>query len=155
MGRHSPATTVRSADDPTTNIVWVHDAKPLTPKRLTMFTFRVDDASGQPATELELYMGMPGHAVFVRRDRRVFAHVHPAGSASMAALAIGQRALAAAHRDEAASDPHAHHAAAPAVTVSFPYGFPEAGDYRIFVQVKRSGRIVTSAFDAHVDSSGG
>src|SRR4029079_12662190 len=37
----------------------------------------------------------------------------------------------------------------------FPYGFPEAGDYRIFVQVKRSGRIVTSAFDAHVDSSGG
>jgi hypothetical protein len=121
-----------------------------------MFTFRVDDASGQPATDLELYMGMPGHAVFVRRDRRVFAHVHPAGSASMAALAIGQRGLAAANnRDEAAADPHASHAATPPSTVSFPYGFPEAGDYRIFVQVKRRGRIVTSAFDAHVDSSGG
>jgi len=142
-------------DDPTTNIVWVRDAKPLVPKRLTMFTFRVDDASGQPATGLELYMGMPGHAVFVRRDRQVFAHVHPAGSASMAALAIGQRALAGVNRsDQATSDPHAHHAAPPA-TVSFPYGFPEAGDYRIFVQVKRGGRIVTGAFDAHVDSSGG
>jgi hypothetical protein len=139
-----------------TKIVWVRDEKPLVPKRLTMFTFRVDDASGQPATDLELYMGMPGHAVFVRRDRRVFAHVHPAGSAPMAALAIGQRGLAAANRgDEAAADPHARHTATPPSTVSFPYGFPEAGDYRIFVQVKRSGRIVTSAFDAHVDSSGG
>jgi len=116
----------------------------------------VDDASGQPAADLELYMGMPGHAVFVRRDRRVFAHVHPTGSAPMAALAIGQRGLAVANnRDEAAADPHAHHAATRPSTVSFPYGFPEAGDYRIFVQVKRSGRIVTSAFDAHVDSSGG
>jgi len=142
-------------DDATTNIVWVRDEKPLVPKRLTMFTFRVDDASGQPATDLELYMGMPGHAVFVRRDRRVFAHVHPAGSAPMAALAIGQRGLAAANRHEAPADPHAAHEATRPSTVSFPYGFPEAGDYRIFVQVKRSGRIVTSAFDAHVDSSGG
>jgi hypothetical protein len=144
-----------TADD-STKIVWVRDEKPLVPRRLTMFTFRVDDASGQPATDLELYMGMPGHAVFVRRDRRVFAHVHPAGSAPMAALAIGQRGLAAANRgDEAAADPHARHAATRPSTVSFPYGFPEAGDYRIFVQVKRSGRIVTSAFDAHVDSLGG
>jgi hypothetical protein len=145
-----------SEADDGTKIVWVRDEKPLVPKRLTMFTFRVDDASGQPATDLELYMGMPGHAVFVRRDRRVFAHVHPAGSAPMAALAIGQRGLAAANRgDEAAADPHARHTATPPSTVSFPYGFPEAGDYRIFVQVKRSGHIVTSAFDAHVDSSGG
>jgi hypothetical protein len=143
-------------NDSTTNIVWVRDEKPLVPRQLTMFTFRVDDASGQPAADLELYMGMPGHAVFVRRDRRVFAHVHPTGSAPMAALAIGQRGLALTNnRDQTAADPHAHHAAAPPSTVSFPYGFPEAGDYRIFVQVKRSGRIVTSAFDAHVDPSGG
>ncbi len=117
-----------------------------------MFTFRVDDASGQPATDLELYMGMPGHAIFVRRDLRVFAHVHPAGSASMAALAIGRRALPGTG---ATSDAHAHQAAALPATVSFPYGFPEPGDYRIFVQVKRGGRIVTGAFDAHVESTGG
>ena len=43
--------------------------------------------------DLELYMGMPGHAMFVRRDRRVFAHVHPSGSAPMAALEIGERSL--------------------------------------------------------------
>jgi hypothetical protein len=137
-----------TVDDPNTHIAWVRDAQPLTTKRLTMFTFRVDDASGQPATDLELYMGMPGHAIFVRRDRQVFAHVHPAGSASMAALAIGQRAL---QGTDATSDAHAHHAATLPATVSFPYGFPEPGDYRIFVQVKRSGRIVTGAFDAHIE----
>jgi len=35
-------------------------------------------------------------------------------------------------------------------TVTFPYGFPEPGDYRIFVQVKRAGRVITGVFDATV-----
>jgi hypothetical protein len=128
-----------------TRIVWVRDEKaPLKRKQLTMFTFRVEDASGQPARDLELYMGMPGHAVFVRRDRRVFAHVHPSGSAPMAALAIAMPA-------NALSDPHARHTAALPAEVSFPYGFPEPGDYRIFVQVKRAGRVQTAVFDARVE----
>ena len=123
-------------------IVWVRDDTPLVPKRLTMFTFRVEDADGQPARDLELYMGMPGHAVFLRRDRQVFAHVHPSGSAPMAAMDLAM----------ASSPPHGQHqatTAAPA-TVSFPYGFPQPGAYRIFVQVKRAGRVMTEVFDAEV-----
>jgi hypothetical protein len=123
-------------------IVWVRDEKPLVTKRLTMFTFRVDDAQGQPARDLELYMGMPGHAIFVKRDRTVFAHVHPSGSAPMAAMEIAMPAAA-----------HAQHMAAAAATpstVTFPFGFPESGDYRIFVQVKRAGQVMTAAFDATV-----
>jgi hypothetical protein len=86
-------------------------------------------------------MGMPGHSLFVRLDRGVFAHVHPSGSAPMAAIEIAMPSIQS----------HAHDGAGLPPTVSFPYGFPESGDYRIFVQVKRSGRVVTGAFDAHVD----
>jgi len=128
-----------------TRIVWINDAQPLTTKKLTIFTFRVEDATGQPANDLELYMGMPGHAVFVRRDRRVFAHVHPSGSAPMAAIAIGQRSL-----DAQPAQMHTGHLGTLPATVSFPYGFPEPGAYRIFVQVKRHGRVETAAFDAPV-----
>jgi hypothetical protein len=122
-------------------IVWIRDNTPLVRRQLTLFTFRAEDASGRPADDLELYMGMPGHAIFVKRDRRVFAHVHPSGSAPMAALRIAMPASPAAH---------ANHAGALPATVSFPYGFPEAGDYRIFVQVKRRGAVITGAFDASV-----
>jgi hypothetical protein len=41
--------------------------------------------------------------------------------------------------------------ALPAET-SFPYGFPKAGKYRIFVQMKHAGKIVTGAFDAVVEN---
>jgi hypothetical protein len=133
-------------------IVWEAEPAPLVPKRLQLFTFRVEDAAGKPAGDLEPYMGMPAHAIFVRRDRRVFAHVHPSGSAPMAALEIGQRAFA-----DSSAVPgdlrHAMHGASLPATVSFPYGFPEPGNYRIFVQVKRAGRVQTAAFDADVPSA--
>jgi hypothetical protein len=129
-------------------MVWVRTGQPLKTGQLTMFTFRVDDAAGRPATDLELYMGMPGHAIFVGRDRRVFAHVHPSGSAPMAAMQIGEQSLGGAAN--VADRDHMHRSGLPAV-VSFPFGLPERGDYRILVQVKRSGRIDTGAFDARVE----
>jgi hypothetical protein len=124
----------------TTKITWVRDQAPLLPKRHTTFTFRVDDENGQPVDDLELYMGMPGHAVFVRRDLQVFAHVHPSGSAPMATLDMAMPG----------DNTHAQHLTKPPATVTFPFGFPEPGQYRIFVQVKRAGSIVTGAFDADV-----
>jgi hypothetical protein len=130
-----------AADTSDTKIVWVRDhAMPLVPRRLTTFTFRVEDGNGQPVQDLELYMGMPGHAVFMRRDRKVFAHVHPSGSAPMAAMNLAMPG----------NDAHAQHQAATPSTVTFPYGFPEPGQYRIFVQIKRAGAIVTGAFDADI-----
>ncbi len=122
------------------------------------FCFQVEDASGQPVKDLEPYMGMAGHAEFVRSDLSVFAHVHPAGSAAMAAVEIAQSSLLAAPGVTAGSttpSPVASMSMSMAPEhlppeVTFPYGFPRPGDYRIFVQIKRSGRIETAVFDAQV-----
>jgi hypothetical protein len=125
-------------------MVWEKDPGPLRVKRPYWFRFRVEDEAGAPARDLEPYMGMPGHAAFVRRDRAVFAHVHPTGSVPMAALA-----LAAGD----GVDPHAAHPTGgglPSV-VTFPYGVPQPGEYRIFVQVKRGGRVRTAAYDTRVE----
>ena len=89
-------------------------------------------------------MGMPGHAAFVRTDLSVFAHVHPSGSVPMAALGlVEQRAAVAGHE--------LHHDGLPPV-VTFPYGFPQPGNYRIYVQMKRAGKIDTGVFDAKVEN---
>jgi hypothetical protein len=121
-------------------MIWDRDPASLTARRPSWFRFRVEDAAGHPAGDLELYMGMLGHAAFVRRDLGVFAHVHPSGSVPMAQLALA----------EGAPEHHHHAAGALPAEVSFPYGFPGAGDYRVFVQVKRAGHVETAAFDARV-----
>ena len=36
--------------------------------------------------------------------------------------------------------------------VSFPYGLPKPGVYRIFVQMKRGGQIMTGMFNATVEN---
>lgn len=124
-----------------TRIVWVREERPFPVKQMQLLRFRVEDASGKPVTDSEPYMGMAGHAVFIRKDRSVFAHVHPGGSVPMAALGLTR---------EAQADPHAMHRmeAKVAPEVVFPYGFPREGEYRVVVQVKRSGRVETATFDA-------
>jgi hypothetical protein len=131
-------------------IVWERQPGALTTKQATLFRFRVEDAGGEPARDLEPYMGMPGHAVFVKRDLTVFAHVHPSGTAPMASMALAEDTLPS--EDRSPPPTHADHAMAgvpPAVT--FPYGFPQPGEYRIFVQIKRAGRVQTGTFDARVE----
>lgn len=36
-------------------------------------------------------------------------------------------------------------------TIQFPYGFPNPGRYRIFVQMKHGGLVETGVFDAEVE----
>ena len=123
-------------------MVWEQDRTGLKVGQVTWFRFRIEDAAHRPANDLELYMGMPGHAEFVRSDFSVFAHIHPAGSVPMASLMIAQR-------DFGLPMDHGSMHALPA-EVSFPYGFPQPGGYRLFVQIKRHSQVETGVFDAHV-----
>jgi hypothetical protein len=128
-------------------MVWDRGTGPVHTRVPYEFRFHVEDASGHPAEGMELYMGMLGHAAFIRTDRTVFAHVHPSGSVPMASLSLTANA-----------DPHAGHvmnqepASSLPATVSFPYGFPQPGEYRIIVQVKRAGKVETGIFDTRVEN---
>jgi hypothetical protein len=87
-------------------------------------------------------MGMAAHVVIASRDASVFAHLHPSGSISMAAM---QKFTGGA-----AADPHAGHVMPVESAVAIPYAFPKAGPFRIFVQVKRDGQVKTAAFDVDI-----
>ena len=90
-------------------MIWLRPSEPISARRLTSFQFRLEDAAGEPATDLELYMGMQGHAAFVKSDGSVFAHIHPSSTVPMAAL-LSQ------------GDPHrvTHGEFEPSAAVSFP-----------------------------------
>jgi hypothetical protein len=111
------------------------------------FRFRVVDKDGK-AAQLENYMGMAGHAAFISTDGKVFAHVHPAGSVSMAAVSLAEGKGQAA---DMSSMPGMNQAPVNG-EVSFPYGLPQPGDYRLFVQVKRAGHVETGEFLAHAEN---
>ena len=136
-------------------MVWERDSTSLKANQAIWFRFRVENRDGKPATDMENYMGMAGHAAFIRNDGQVFAHVHPAGSISMAAaeLAQGDGSDATNSPDKMAAMNHPVPCSLSPVTcseVSFPYGFPQPGDYHIFVQIKRAGKVETGAFVAKV-----
>jgi hypothetical protein len=118
-------------------MVRLRNKEPLKTRQLTPFAFRIEDGNGNPATDMQLYMGMPGHAEFINSGASVFAHVHPDGSVPMASLMLTHI-------------PMQHAGSNVPPVVSFPYGFPKPGHYRIFVQVQRAGHPETGIFDVNV-----
>lgn len=143
-------------------MIWERDSVPLTTDRPIWFRFRIEGKDGEPAA-LEHYMGMAGHAAFIRDDGQVFAHVHPSGSVSMAAAELAQNnGSIMEHRSDMAEtigtpptssigDMNGMTVYRSSAEVSFPYGFPQPGNYHVFIQVKLRGKIETAAFRAYVE----
>jgi len=133
-------------------MLWEKGA-PLQENREAPLRFKLLDKDGTPAA-LQPYMGMLGHAAIRREDGTVFAHLHPVGTISMAS----QDFFARVGRDGEQlppADAHADHSKHMAgmksmAAVSFPYEFPKAGHYRIWVQVKSGDQIHTGVFDTEV-----
>ena len=116
---------------------------------------------------VQSYMGMAGHAVVARRDGGVFVHLHPNGTIPVAAQMVyelrqpgdtvrgrlGQRIsqhASSQHEIRRGDAPRGNVEEGRNNVVTFPYAFPSPGSYRIWVQVKSGGRIVTGAFTAEV-----
>lgn len=133
-------------------ITWAGDAQPFV-GRTGALRFTLRDKSGGPLI-VEPYLGMQAHAVVMRRDGKVFIHLHPSGTASMAspmAFALRDRGDTTAQgRLRLDSMPMAASPAAPLRELSFPYAFPSAGAYRVWVQLRMGGRVRTAAFDVDV-----
>ncbi len=106
------------------------------------FRFTLLDAAGKPAADTVPYLGMAGHAAFVKSDGTVFAHTHPDGSAAMPAMMLANGG------GSMRMEPGSPRAIPP--EVAFPYGFPSTGSYRIFVQMKHGTTVETGVFDAQV-----
>ncbi len=118
--------------------------------------FVVREADGSIGT-VEPYLGMSGHAVVMREDGKVYVHLHPMGTISAAAqLAFRERLPSdtawgtLGGRLTARAAPGGEHAMAMDGRIEFPYAFPDPGNYRIWVQVRRKGRVETAAFQASV-----
>lgn len=153
--------TGSATSDRETMLRWDRGTARLIAGRPAPLRFTVTDLAGN-AVALEPYMGMAAHAVVMRDDRSVFIHLHPSGTVPMAAkrsfdlrtasdTVAGMLSRRVTATDSAASSAHAGMTIGN--VVSFPYAFPKAGRYRIWVQVKRGGRVVTGAFDAEVVAS--
>jgi hypothetical protein len=138
---------------------------PIVENEPTRLRFAVAAEHGEPIA-LEPYLGMRGHLALRNEEGSVFTHLHPGGSASMAALQLstlrseGKLPLKAAF---GADDPLCelplpsdseqiwlNGGQTEGAIVSFPYVFPRAGTYRLWVQVKIRGEILTGVFDLAV-----
>ncbi len=122
-----------------TTLTWLHSAEPLRAGNEADLRFVVATPSGKPAPP-EPYLGMAGHAAVMRDDGSVFIHLHPLGTISLAA----QSRLRG--RVPLLPGPTMSHPQAPGDTLYFPYAFPREGNYTVWVQFKRGGRVLTGSF---------
>jgi hypothetical protein len=160
-----PSRTRTTALEDGSTVTWLGAGETLAAREDASLRFVITAPAGV-APPLEPYMGLPGHAVVARDDGKVFVHLHPSGTVSMAAqmalvmrqpgdTVVGRlaRRLGASDATSAMAHGGGGHAGAAVVTpdtLSFPYAFPEPGNYRVWVQVKRGGRVLTGAFVAAV-----
>jgi hypothetical protein len=92
--------------------------------------YRLTDAqTGEPVQDLEPYLGAWGHTLILNADQSQYLHSHPTrmlpGGTERASMRGGPE-------------------------VEFGAMFPEAGDYRIWTQFQRAGKVVTVSFTVRV-----
>jgi hypothetical protein len=88
-----------------------------------------DERTGEPVRDLEPYLGAWGHTLMLNADQSEYLHSHPTEM-----LPQGEQVASLRGGPE----------------VEFKTMFPEAGNYRIWTQFQRAGRIITVFFTVKV-----
>jgi hypothetical protein len=145
-----PLTSVSSAaplGDQIT-LAWAGDSQPVV-GRTGVLRFALRQPSDEPVT-VDPYLGMTGHAVVMREDGKVYVHLHPSGTSAMAS------SLAFTLRDRGDTTPGGRlrlgtgemgmTSSQPLREISFPYAFPSAGRYRVWVQLRIRDSVRTAGF---------
>jgi hypothetical protein len=135
-------------------LAWTGGTTPIPARTPVDLKFAVRDSSGKTAP-LQPYLGMAAHAIVVAHDGSVFIHLHPMGTFPL----VAQRAFALRDRGDTTTGGRLNSTslATPGISampmsgdISFPYEFPKPGRYRLWVQVKPGGRVLTGVFDVDV-----
>ena len=162
------------------SIVWEADPKKsMMAGQVYDLKFSVVAPDGKEAV-LSPYLGMMGHVAVVKTDGSVYIHLHPTGTVSSTSVDVMQKRIEETSVEPFIATPKVfkdsidqvltkiqtmpeaqrdqflmpnmnhngkeHHGG----NVKFPYVFPTAGNYRIWLQIKRNGKILTGVFDAVV-----
>lgn len=143
------------------SIKWDRGTAPVIAGAEAPLRFTVSGPRSSPA-RLEPYLGMAGHAIVARNDGSVFVHLHPMGTISWVSQqtfalrtpADTQAGSLTRKLEAARIAAHGHLESPDSIAVlSFPYAFPKAGEYRVWVQVKRNGRVLTGSFPVSVSGA--
>ncbi|MBB5040077.1 hypothetical protein [Prosthecobacter dejongeii] len=101
-------------------MAWITESPPKA-KAINRANLKILDAAGDAVTDLEDYMEAQAHIVGIHEDFRTLLHVHPENE-----------------RDEVGGE------------IRFSFNPPQAGFYRLFVQIKRQGVFLTFPFGIQV-----
>lgn len=86
-----------------------------------LLSFEIEDvATGQPANDLQPYLGAAGHLVVLGEGATRFVHTHPTG------------------------DEHAAHGGMISPTIQFEATFPTSGKYKMWAQLQRDGQVIVA-----------
>ncbi|HMS40755.1 MAG TPA: cupredoxin domain-containing protein [Pyrinomonadaceae bacterium] len=117
-------------------VVMKPDAEIESNKEMMLNFMVMDAATNKPVTDLENYLGEKAHFVIISEDLKDFVHAHPMS---------GDNIKSSEHKhDEKIS------ANAEMPTVSAHVTFPNAGLYKVFVEIKRAGKVMAIPFVVNV-----
>ena len=120
-------------------VVMKPDAELESNKEMMLDIFVTDAATNKPVTDLENYLGEKAHFVVISQDLKDFVHAHPMSNDNVK--------TEHSHNGNTEHKPEEKIMANTEMpTVSAHFTFPNSGFYKIFVEVKRGGKVLAIPF---------